>query len=156
MFDAKIQNFMIKDPLIVSVTDDLARIGNRMAETGKDVAIVMDKDQIKGLVSVQDIVNATKKHVLKKLSFEKIPKNIRTIHVQELLQNRHANEFMEACELEGYNVAVALGENDSLVDAFKVMSNSGADHIVVICPDGSLGTLSAHDIIQVYKEFAYS
>ena len=117
MFDVKIQNFMIKDPLIVSVTDDLAHIGNRMAE---------------------------------------IPKNIRTIHVQELLQNRHANEFMEACELEGYNVAVALGENDSLVDAFKVMSNSGADHIVVICPDGSLGTLSAHDIIQVYKEFAYS
>jgi CBS domain-containing protein len=149
--EMKVKTVMKKDPLKVNPDDSLAEVSKKMANSRKDVVVVVADDQVKGLVTASDIYYAMKSYVLGKDMLESIPMEIRDMKVGELMKVPQAIEFMEACGLTGTNRCIVLGEENTVADAMRVMAMAGVDHILIIGDDGVSGTLSDIDLLKAFK-----
>ena len=149
--EMKIKNLMKKNPLIVEPSENLAEVSKKMAAEGKDVVVVMEGGEVKGLVTAGDIFFAMKSYVLGKNMLEAIPIEIRDMRVGELMKTPNAMEFMEACGFTGANMCIVLGEEDRVADAIRVMAIGGVDHILIIGEGGVTGTLSDNDLLNAFK-----
>lgn len=82
---------------------------------------------------------------------EAIPMEIRDVKVGELMKAPLPMEFMMACGLAETNACIVLGEENTAVDAMRMMVISGIDHILIIGDSGVIGTLSDNDLLKVFK-----
>ncbi|MBN1682264.1 CBS domain-containing protein [Candidatus Bathyarchaeota archaeon] len=148
-----IKNFMKKNPLLIDLDETLGGVASKMSAQKKDVAIVTDPEgEVRGLVTSHDLFDALRTYVLGKDTLEQVPKEVRELKVITIMKGTYTKEFMEACGLSGSNVCITLGENDSIVNAIRVMAITGIDHILISSEKGITGTLSDDDIIQVFME----
>lgn len=148
--EMKIKNLM-KKPLKVNPSENLASVSKKMAANGKDVVVVMEDDEVKGLVTAADIFFAMKSYVLGKNMLESIPLEIREMQIGELMKTPNAMEFMQACGFTGTNMCIVLGEEDTVADAVRVMAIGGVDHILIVGEEGVSGTLSDNDLLNAFK-----
>ncbi len=139
---------MKKDPLFVSPTDNLGEIAEAMSRGKKDIAVVMQKGEVLGLVTSHDFFDAMRTWVLQKDMLEQIPSDVRDLKVTSIMRGAYTREFMEACGLKGTNVCITLGEEDSLANAIRVMAVTGLDHILISGEGGVVGTLSDDDLVK--------
>jgi len=149
--DMKVKEIMKKDPIIVKPDESLAAVSKKMATKNRDVIVVKEGELVKGLVTASDIYYAMRSYVLGKDLLESIPMEIRDVHISELMKAPTAIEFMEACGLTGTNMCIILGQDDTVVDAMRVMAISGVDHILILGDDGIVGTLSDNDLLKAFN-----
>jgi len=122
--EKKIKEYMKADPLIVDPVATLKRVASQMANKGKDVAVVQDKD---GIVIGRDIT------------------------VQDVLGGTRTKQFMEACGLTGTDLCISLWEEDTIANAIRLMAVGGVDHILVLGTGGVVGTISDNDLIKAFN-----
>jgi len=53
--DIKVKELMDRAPLVISLDTDLATVVKQMADSNKEVAIVMDQTKVKGILRFSDL-----------------------------------------------------------------------------------------------------
>ncbi len=150
--DKPVKKFMKRSPLLVPPSLSLGEVATRMSEAGRDVAVVVERNQVKGLVTSHDIFDALKTYVLGTLLHEQTAADLRGIRVETIVKGTYTKEFMEACGLTGTTACLTLSEDDPIANGVRVMAFSGIDHILVIGNKGIVGTLSDDDLIRALAD----
>lgn len=143
-----IKKYMKRSPIKVAPSASLGEVVDKMAQRDRDVIIVVDGEELKGIVTSHDLFDALKTYVLGKDLLEQTPRDVREMKIASVMKGSYTKEFMEACGLKGTDVCITLGEENSVVDAIRLMSVSGLDHVLVMGEKGIVGTLSDDDLIK--------
>src|SRR5512139_3523414 len=130
-FEMSISEIMDKEPLIVDINDDFASVAHKMTENDKETVIIMDGNDVKGVLKFTDICFAIKTFILGRLFMEKIPPEILTMQINELMQNPKLKEIFEKCGFIANCPPVSIGETNTVADAISIMASSGLDRLVV-------------------------
>jgi len=148
-----IKKLVKKNPLFVTSSTTLGEVAEAMGKQGKDIAVVRDnRDEVLGLVTSHDLFDALRTWVLQKDALEQLPGDIRQLKVRNVMKGTYTKEFMEACGLTGTNVCIALGEDDTIVNAIRVMATTGLDHVLINGEGGVVGTLSDDDLVKAFVD----
>ena len=151
-FDIKVKELMDREPLVISLDTDLATVVKQMADSNKEVAIVMDRTKVKGIIRFSDLCYAIKVYILEKLLAEKIPFEVRKMQVEELMQNPTLREICAKCGFDGQGPPIAVEENSTVADAIQIMASSGLDTLLVKRGTKDPSILTDHDVIKVFKK----
>lgn len=150
--DKPVKKFMKTSPLRIPPNQTLGEVSASMAKTGRDVAIVVEGSQVRGLVTSHDIFDALKTNVLGTLLHEQTAADLQGMRVETIVKQTYTKEFMEACGLTGTNACLTLDEDAPIANAVRVMAFSGIDHILIMGEKGVVGTLSDDDLIKALAE----
>ena len=149
--EEKIGKYMKKDVVYVKPDATLSEVASMMARRGNDVAVVRsDKNEIRGIITVQELFDSLRSYVLGNDILENIPTDLRDIQVNELMRGRRATEFMDVCSLTGTQVCISVDEEESVANAVRVLAIAGISHLLVIGEKGVSGTLCAEDLIKAF------
>lgn len=131
MLDSRIKRYMRTDVPSVDIDDTFDKIVDFMIEKDLDFVVVRSKGEIVGIISDQEIGTC--------LSQGRDLKKVR------------AREFMDACRLAGVTPCLQLNEHETVLNAIKTMSTTGARYILVTGKSGVRGVVSFHDMIRAVK-----
>ena len=149
--EEKISKYIRKDIVYVKPDASLREVASVMARRGTDVAVVRsEKNEIRGLITAQELFDALRSYVLGKDILENIPADLRDIQVNELMRGRRALEFMDVCSLTGTQVCISVDENETIANAVRVLAIAGISHLLVIGEKGVSGTLCAEDLLKAF------
>lgn len=151
-FDIKVKELMDRDPLVISLDTDLAAVVKKMADSNKEVAIVMDGRKVKGILRFSDLCYAIKVYILEKLLAEKGPFEVRKMQLDELMQNPTLREICAKCGFDGQGPPITVEENNTVADAIHVMASSGMDTLLVSRGKDDPSILTDHDVIKIFKK----
>jgi predicted transcriptional regulator len=150
-FEERISRYVNKDIVYVKSDATLREVASIMAGSETDVAVVRsDKNEVIGLITVQELFDALKSYVLGKDILENTQVDLRDIRVNELMMSIRALDFMDACSLIGTRACISLNENETIANAVRVLSIAGISHLLVIGKSGVSGTLCAEDLIKAF------
>lgn len=124
-----VSDYMRTNPATVdyeaSLMDALRVMGDQNAST----VLVMNDGEVMGIISADDIARLVAKGV---------DLNVAMVR-----------EFVAACLLTGNQPCVQIRENDTVLDALKVMDNWTASQIVVVNEENKVvGTITALDALK--------
>jgi predicted transcriptional regulator len=150
-FDNKVKALMDAEPLIITLDTGLANVVNAMAEEDKKAAIIMDGNNVKGIIKFSDICYAIKVYILEKLLSDDIPFDIRKMQIEELMRNPTIRDMCKRCGF-GETPPISVQEDNSVTDVIKVMATSGLDTLLVNRGEDELGVLTDSDLIKLFKK----
>lgn len=127
MVDESIKKCMSTDLASVEEEDNLQKVVDNMAKKDRDFVVVRRGDEIKGIISDDELFTC--------ISQGKDLKKIK------------AGKFMNACQLIGVNPCLHVSEDETVENAIKTMSITGARYLLVTGEKGVTGVVSAHDLI---------
>lgn len=148
-------NYMTKGYLSVAPSDTLEAVAKRMVETGNEYAIVMDQGELCGLVSTDEILHEVLSSVVSRISLEGVPLEIRRMLLSELMNNPKTINFMESCGFSGTNLAISIGESNSVEEAIQLIAKNDLEQVLVVSDEGQIvGILRNSDLLKAITEFA--
>lgn len=148
--------YMTRGYLSVSPSDTLDTVAKRMVETGNEYAIVMDKGELCGLVSVEEIIREVLSSVVSRISIDDIPVEFREMLLSELMNNPKTATFMESCGFSGNNLAISIGESNTVEEAIQLLARNSLEQVLVIGDDGEIvGILRNGDLLRAITELSY-
>lgn len=146
-------NYMTRGYLSVSPSDTLETVAKRMVETGNEFAIVMDKGELRGLVSADEVLHEVLSSVVSRISIEGIPLEIRHMLLSELLNNPKTTSFMESCGFTGHKLAICIGESNTVEEAIHLLARNDLDQVLVVDDAGKItGILRNSDLLRAITE----
>ncbi|TFH12969.1 CBS domain-containing protein [Candidatus Bathyarchaeota archaeon] len=145
---------MTRGYLSVSPHDSLETVAKRMFETGHEYAVVLDDGELKGLVSVDEIIREVMSSVVSRISVEGIPMEFRQMLLSELMNNPRAVNFMESCGFKGTNLAISIGESNTIEEAIQLLASNSLEQVLVLNEDGLVGILRNTDLLKAITELA--
>jgi CBS domain-containing protein len=128
-----VKDLMKGSTIRVSSDGTLEDVLEAMIENDTPIVLVMDGEELLGMVGDNDIARLLAKGVD--------------------LKNAKTVDFITACMLTGNQPCVQIREEDSLLNSLRVMDLSNATHLVVVDNnDKVVGTLSVLDALRGWKE----
>jgi predicted transcriptional regulator len=125
----RVSDFMRPDPPIVPFGGTLREALGAMVDNDRSSVLVMDGDDLVGLISAEDIGRLVAKGVD--------------------LDGAWVRDFVAACLLTGNQPCVQIRDDDTVLNALKVMDNWTATQIVVVNEKNKVvGTLSVLDALK--------
>lgn len=150
-----VSDYMTKGYLAVSPSDTLETVAQRMVETGNDYAIVLDRGELCGLVSVDEVLHEVMSSVVSKISIHNIPIEFRQMLLSELMNNPKTINFMESCGFSGSNLAISLGESNTVEEAIQLLAGNNLESVLVLNNKGKVkGILKKSDLLKAITELA--
>ena len=150
-----VKNYMTKDFLTVSPQETLNDVAKKMIKSGKELAIVKSDDKLVGLVSADEIIHEVKTSIVSRISTEKFPEEIRSMLIDELMNNPRTLNFMEACGFEGSKLAISIGEDNTIEEAIQLFANCAIDRCLVLDREGIVGILTNRGLLKAITEMAH-
>ena len=147
-----IGKYITKGYLSVSPTDTLETVARLMVETGNYYAVVMERGELKGLVSADEIIKEVMSSVVSRMSFDDVPTEVRQMLLSELMNNPQTKHFMESCGFEGSNLAVSIGESNTVEEAIQLLAKNSLDQVMVLDDQGLVGILKNTDLLKAITE----
>ncbi len=148
-------DYMTKQYLSVTPSDTLETVAKRMIETGNEYALVLDKGTLCGLVSTDEILHEVLSSVVSRISLDSIPIEIRKMLLSELMNNPKTNNFMESCGFSGSNLAISIGESNTVEEAIQLLAKNSLEQVIVVDHDGEIvGILRNSDLLKAITELA--
>jgi predicted transcriptional regulator len=125
----KVGDFMRPDPPTVPFDGSLRDALGAMVDNDRSSVLVMDGDNVVGVIGAEDIGRLVAKGVD--------------------LKGAWVRDFVAACLLTGNQPCVQIRDDDTVLNALKVMDNWAATQIVVVNEkDKVVGTLSVLDALK--------
>jgi len=149
-----IGKYITKGYLSVSPSDTLETVAKLMVETGNDYAVVMEDGELKGLVSADEIIKEVMSSVVSRISLDDVPTEVRQMLLSELMNNPRTKHFMESCGFEGSNLAVSIGESNTVEEAIQLLAKNSLDQVMVLDDQGLVGILKNTDLLKAITELA--
>ncbi len=143
-----IRKYMKRNPLIIPPNLSLSEASAILTKKNKDVAIIIEEKQLRGLVTRYDIFDALKAFVFSTLFSTRDHDKLRNANVESIVKGIYKNEFMKMCGL-GSEVCLTLAEGDSVEKAVRLMGATGIYTTLVMGEKGVVGTLSYSDLVKV-------
>ncbi len=129
----KVKAFMRGDPPRLPSDGSLEDVLNEMTEKDSSLVLVMDGDELLGMVGDNDIGRLVAKGVN--------------------LKEAKMMDFIAACMLTGNQPCVQIRDEDTILNALRVMDLSNATSLVVVDKnDKVVGTISVLDALRGWKE----
>lgn len=130
---ARVEDYMSRELVTVEYEGAIDDALARMVEKGQNTVMVMDRGALVGLIGDVDIGRLVAKGVdLKKALIR---------------------DFVTACILTGNQPCVQIRQDETVVNALKIMDSWGAAQIVVVDEDNKVvGTLSVLDALKGWRE----
>lgn len=129
----KVKAFMRRDPPRLSSDGSLEDALAEMIEKDSSLVLVIDGDELLGMVGDSDIGRLVAKGVT--------------------LKEAKMMDFIAACMLTGNQPCVQIRDEDSILNALRVMDLSNATNLVVVDKnDKVVGTISVLDALRGWKE----
>lgn len=153
--DNIVGNYMSRGYLTVSPKDTLDSVARNMVQSGTEYAVVMDEGNLCGLVSAGEIIHEVRSSIVSKLPFHKIPAEFRQMLMSELMNNPRTVNFMESCGFEGPNLAISIGENNTIEEAIQLFASSAVDLVVVLNQEGIAGIFTERDLLRAITDLAH-
>lgn len=150
-----VKRYMNKDFLTVTPQDTLDTVAKKMIKTGTEYAIVKKNDSLVGLVSADEIIHEVKDSIVSRLKVDKVPDEVRSMLIEELMNNPKTMNFMEACGFEGANLAISIGEDNSIEEAIQLFSKSAIDRCLVLDNSDIVGILTNRGLLKAITEMAH-
>jgi predicted transcriptional regulator len=145
---------MTRGFLTITPQDTLDTVAKRMIETGNEYAVVKREGALICLVSADEIIREVKSSIVSRLAVDKFPDEIRSMLIHELLNNSQTQHFMESCGFEGTNLAICIGENNSIEEAIQLFSRSAIERCLVLDNNGIVGILTNWGLLKAITEMA--
>ena len=140
--------------LSVSPSDTLETVAKQMVETGNDYAVVMEDGELRGLVSANEIIKEVMSSVVSRISIDNIPVEIRQMLLSELMNNPRSINFMESCGFKGTNLAISIGESNTVEEAIQLIAKNSLEQVMVLNEDGLVGILKNTDLLKAITELS--
>jgi len=151
-----VSDYMTRGYLAVSPSDTLETVAQRMVETGNEYAIVLDGGELCGLVSVDEVLHEVLSSVVSKISIHNIPTEFRQMLLSELMNNPKTINFMEDCGFSGSNLAISIGESNTVEEAIQLLASNALEHVLVLNDEGEVtGILKKRDLLKAITELAH-
>ena len=75
--------------------------------------------------------------------------------LSELLNNPRTINFMESCGFSGSNLAISIGESNTVEEAIQLLARNSLEQVLVIGDDGNIvGILRNSDLLKAITELA--
>lgn len=81
-----IKKYMKRSPVKVASSASLGEVVDKMAQRGRDVVIVVDGGELKGIVTSHDLFDALKTYVLGKDLLEQTPRDVREMKITSVMK----------------------------------------------------------------------
>ena len=151
-----VSDYMTKGYLAVAPSDTLETVAKRMVETGNEYAIVLDGGELCGLVSVDEVLHEVMSSVVSKISINNIPMEFRQMLLSELMNNPKTINFMESCGFSGSNLAISIGESNTVEEAIQLLASNALEQVLVLNNEGEVvGILKNSDLLRAITELAH-
>ena len=153
---SSVSDYITKGYLAVSPSDTLETVAKRMVESGNDYAIVLDSGELCGVVSVDEIVHEVLSSVVSKLYKHNMPQPLEQMLLSELMNNPKTINFMESCGFTGTNLAISIGESNTVEEAIHLLGSNALEHVLVLSDEGEVvGILKKRDLLKAITELAH-
>jgi len=152
--DNIVGDYMSRSFLTVSPTDTLDVVAKGMVKTGNEFALVMDKGDLCGLVSVGEIIHEVRSSIVSRLSVDKIPAEFRKVLISELMNNQRTINFMESCGFDGTKLAISMGEQNTIEEAIQLFASSAVELVLVLDQQGIVGIFTEKDLLKAITELS--
>jgi len=150
-----VSTYMTKGYLSVSPSDTLDTVAKRMVETGHEYAIVMEAGKLCGIVSAESIIHEVLTNVVDKIIMDDIPTEFRGMFLSELMNNPKTINFMESCGFDGNNLAISIGESNTVEEAIQLLARNSLEQVLVLNNDGDIaGILRNSDLLRAITELS--
>ena len=151
-----VSDYITKGYLAVSPSDTLETVAKRMVESGTDYAIVLDSGELCGMVSVDEIVHEVLSSVVSKLYKHNMPQQYEQMLLSELMNNPKTINFMESCGFTGSNLAISIGESNTVEEAIQLLGSNALEQVLVLDDEGEVvGILKKRDLLKAITELAH-
>jgi len=151
-----VSDYITKGYLSVSPSDTLETVAKRMVESGNDYAIVMDSGELCGMVSVDEIVHEVLSSVVSRLYKHNMPQQFEQMLLSELMNNPKTVNFMESCGFSGNNLAISIGESNTVEEAIQLLGSNALEQVLVLNDEGEVvGILKNRDLLKAITELAH-
>ena len=151
-----VSDYITKGYLAVSPSDTLETVAKRMVESGNDYAIVLDSGELCGMVSVDEIVHEVLSSVVSKLYKHNMPQQFEQMLLSELMNNPKTINFMESCGFTGSNLAISIGESNTVEEAIQLLGSNALEQVLVLDDEGEVvGILKKRDLLKAITELAH-
>lgn len=151
-----VSDYITKGYLAVSPSDTLETVAKRMVESGNDYAIVLDSGELCGMVSVDEIVHEVLSSVVSKLYKRNMPQQFEQMLLSELMNNPKTINFMESCGFTGSNLAISIGESNTVEEAIQLLGSNALEQVLVLDDEGEVvGILKKRDLLKAITELAH-
>ena len=151
-----VSDYITKGYLAVSPSDTLETVAKRMVESGNDYAIVMDSGELCGMVSVDEIVHEVLSSVVSRLYKHNMPQQFEQMLLSELMNNPKTVNFMESCGFSGSNLAISIGESNTVEEAIQLLGSNALEQVLVLNDEGEVvGILKNRDLLKAITELAH-
>ena len=151
-----VSDYITKGYLAVSPSDTLETVAKRMVESGNDYAIVLDSGELCGMVSVDEIVHEVLSSVVSKLYKHNMPQQYEQMLLSELMNNPKTINFMESCGFTGSNLAISIGESNTVEEAIQLLGSNALEQVLVLDDEGEVvGILKKRDLLKAITELAH-
>ncbi|WP_019176171.1 CBS domain-containing protein [Methanomassiliicoccus luminyensis] len=111
----------------------MADVLDAMIYSNHPSVVVQDGDEIIGIASAADVG--------------------RMVADGKDLRDTEVKSFLSACQLTGSSPCVQIPENESVINALKVMENYGISELIVVNEENKLvGTISALDALKGWRK----
>lgn len=133
---ARVGDHMRPDPPVVPYGGTLKDALMTMVGRDRNSVLVMDGDDVVGVIGTDDIARLVAKGVD--------------------LSAAWVRDFVAACVLTGNQPCVQIRDNDTVLNALKVMDNWAASQIIVVDEKNKVvGTISALDALKGWSKEVY-
>jgi len=149
-----VRDYMTRDFISISPLDTLESVARRMVEAGCEYALVMDGDELQGLVSVDEVLHEVMSAVVSRLHNKEIPFACLQMIVSELMNNPRTVNFMESCGFHGPNLAISIGESNTIRDAIQLLGQNNLEKVLVLNDKGVVGILTKTNLLKPITELA--
>lgn len=119
-----------------------------MVGSGNEYAVVMENDELKGLVSVSEIIYEVMSTIVSGISIESDPRDPQPVLLSELMDNPRTLSFMESYGFKGFNLETSIGESDTVEEAIQLMGSNSLEQALVLNDDGLVGILRNTDLLK--------
>ena len=154
--NSSVSDYITKGYLAVSPSDTLETVAKRMVESGNDYAIVLDSGELCGMVSVDEILHEVLSSVVSKLYKHNMPKQFEQMLLSELMNNPKTINFMESCGFSGSNLAISIGESNTVEEAIHLLGSNALEQVLVLNDEGEVvGILKKRDLLKAITELAH-
>jgi len=151
-----VSDYLTKGYLAVSPSDTLETVAKRMVESGNEYAVVLDSGELCGMVSVDEILHEVMSSVVSKISQNNMPKEFRQMLMSELMNNPKTMNFMESCGFRGSNLAISIGESNTVEEAIQLLASNSLEQVLVLNNEGEVvGILKNSDLLRAITELAH-
>ncbi len=149
-----IGKYITRGYLSVSPSDTLETVAKLMVDTGNDYAVVMEDGELRGLVSADEIIQEVMSSVVSRISVDDIPAEFHQMLLSELMNNPRTVNFMESCGFKNSNLAISIGESNTVEEAIQLLASNSLKQVMVLNNDGLVGILKNTDLLKAITELA--